>query len=600
MHKDLKLETRNSPKTGNTTKTSKLKFPVSHGERYLVAVVLLLALLIRCYYATHIEFENEDEVAKFTLAQGISFHPSTFYVPVGSEKLFHPPLNQYLIKMGILLGGENPVAARLPFILLGTLSLLFVYLLAREGLDTRGALFALLLASFDQYLIQMSILMIERVYISFLPPAIYLFYRGLRTGKRKYFFCLGIVLGLGYLGKESILLLLHGFGLFMLFNARFREYLFRPHIYITLLITVFIILPNLLWNVTHGAPSFERHVMKIQDLGFVPRAIALYLGEIIIASLDKAYLFLNSGHRIWSETQVTPHWVVGIVCLIGTIVALKKWKEPFFQLLLLLFFTVVTGVSFLSPHEDLNNFWWASASYIPALIMAAHLLNQISKTGKGGLFLVILFLFYVTFQGLSFINYPDSCSRYLSEEMQQLCRINRANRADNHAEAEELCRQLLKQRPESDMAYLFFGETHFYQEKYDEAEKNYQAAYNLNAKNAMVPYFRARVFVAKDQLDNAAREMYKALNLDLKNYTLHYHLAIIYNAMGNVDGAIEEMERAIKLKSDKWENYGFLAVLYFHKGEYAQARRWINRFRKFHPAHPEALDMDKRLAAMGY
>jgi len=169
------LETRNSPKTGNKTKTSKLKFPVSHGERYLVAVVLLLALLIRCYYATHIEFENEDEVAKFTLAQGISFHPSNFYVPVGSEKLFHPPLNQYLIKMGILLGGENPVAARLPFILLGTLSLLFVYLLAREGLDTRGALFALLLASFDQYLIQMSILMIERVYISLfsLLPSIF-------------------------------------------------------------------------------------------------------------------------------------------------------------------------------------------------------------------------------------------------------------------------------------------------------------------------------------------------------------------------------------------------------------------------------------------
>jgi Flp pilus assembly protein TadD len=116
----------------------------------------------------------------------------------------------------------------------------------------------------------------------------------------------------------------------------------------------------------------------------------------------------------------------------------------------------------------------------------------------------------------------------------------------------------------------------------------------------MIPYFRARVFVAKDQLEDAVGEMYKALNLDLKNYTLHYHLAIIYNALGNVDGAIEEMERAIRLKSDKWENYGFLAVLYFHKGEYAQARRWINRFRKFHPTHPEALDMDKRLTAMGH
>jgi tetratricopeptide (TPR) repeat protein len=594
------LETSNPPQSESKQKTSKPRCQVSRGEIYLVAVVLLLAFLIRCYYATQIEFENEDEVAKFTLAQGISFHPDNFYVPVGSEKLFHPPLNQYLIKMGLLLGGENPFAARLPFLLLGTLSLLFVYLLAREGLGKRGALFALVLVSFDQYLIQMSILMIERVYISFLPPAMYLFYRGLGTGKRKYFLFLGVVLGLGYLGKESILLLLPGFGLFMLFNARFRPYLFRPHIYITLLITVMIILPNLLWNVTHGAPSFERHVMKIQDFGFVPRAIALYLGELIIASLDKAYLFLNSGHRIWSEAQVTPHWVVGIVCLIGTIMALKEWKKPFFQLLLLLFFTVVTGVSFLSPHEDLNNFWWASASYVPALIMAAHLLNQISRAGKSGFFLVALFLFYVVFRGWGFVNYPDPCSRYLSTEMEQLCRINRANRSDNHAKAEELCRQLLGGKPKSDMGHLFLGETYFYQERYDEAEENYQAAYNLNPKNAMVPYFRARVFVAKDQLENAAGEMYKALNLDLKNYTLHYHLAIIYNAMGNVDGAIEEMERAITLKSDKWENYGFLAVLYFHKGEYAQARRWINRFRKFHPTHPEALDMDKRLTAAGH
>jgi len=594
------LETRNSPESEARSEASKPLFQVSGRERLLLTAILVAAFLLRFYYALHIEFESEDEAAKFTLAQGISFDPSTFNVPLGSEKLFHPPLNQYLIKIGVLVGGENPLAARLPFILLGTLSLLFLYLLARQGLDRKGALFALLLASFDQYLIEMSILIIERVYISFVAPANFLFYRGLETGKRKYFFYLGFVLGLGYLGKESILLLLPGFGLFMLLNARFRKYFIRPPIYITLLITVVIILPNLVWNLTHGAPSFERHMMKIQDLGFVPRAAALYMGELIIASLDKGYLFLNSGHRIWSETQVTSHWVVGIVCLIGTMAALREWKNPFFQLLLLVFFTVVTGVSFLSPHEDLNNFWWASASYIPALIMGAHLLNQIAKANKGGLFLVVLFFLYLGFRGWSFVNYPDPCSRYLSKEMQQLCRINRANRSDNHAEAEELCRQLLKDRPKSAMANLFLGETYFYQERYDEAEKYYQAAYNLNPKNAMVPYFRARVLVAKNQLERAANEMFKALNLDPQNYTLHYHLAIIYNAMGNVDGAIEEMERAINLKSDKWENYGFLAVLYFHKGEYAQARRWINRFRKFHPRHPEAVDMDKRLAAMGY
>jgi Tfp pilus assembly protein PilF len=600
MCKGPELETTKSPRNANKKEPLTPKSKISRGERYVVAAVLLLALLIRFYYATHLEFENEDEVAKFTLAQGISFHPDTFYVPLGSEKLFHPPLNQYLIKIGLLVGGESPLAARLPFMLLGTLSLLFIYLLAREGLDKRGALFALALASFDQYLIQMSILMLERVYISFIPPALFLFYRGIVTGKKRYFLFLGIVLGMGYLGKESILLILPGFGLFVLVNARFRQYLFRPHLYLALLVTLLILLPNLLWNVTHGAPSFERHAMKIQEFGFVPRAIALYLGELIIASLDKAYLFLNSGHRIWSEAQVTPHWVVGLICLIGTIAALKEWKRPFFQLLLLVFFTVVAGVSFLSPHEDLNNFWWASASYIPALIMAAHLLNQVSRAGKSGSFLVILFLCYVVFRGWSFVNYPDPCSRYLSKEMEQLCRINRANRSNNHEQAEKLCQELLLKHPKSSMGHLFLGETYFYQEQYAEAERSYQEAYNLNPKNAMVPYFRARVFVAKEQLENATSEMYNALNLDLQNYTLHYHLAIIYNAMGNLDGAIEEMERAIRLKSDKWENYGFLAVLYFHKEEYARARQWIDRFRKFHPAHPEALDMDKRLTAMGH
>ncbi len=583
-----------------TKKLSYLKPSVLNWERYLVLFILVIAFLFRFYYATRIEFENEDEIAKFTLAQGISFHPNNFFVPLGSEKLFHPPLNQYLIKIGFLFGGINPLSARIPFILLGSLSLLFIYLLTREELSKRGALFALILSSFDQYLIQMSVLMIERVYISFIPPVIYFFYRGLKTEKRKNFIWLGIALGLGYLGKESILLLLPGFGLFLLLNSRFRSWLFRPDIYITFFIFLLIISPNLFWNFGHGAPNFERHYMKVQDLGFAPRAIALYLGEIIIASLDKAYVFINSGHRIWSETQVTSHWVLGSLCLIATLWVLKEWRKPFFQLLLLIFFTVVVEISFLTPHEDLNNFWWASASYIPALIMTAHFLNRISLKGKiGTIFTTFLFI-YLIFRGWTFINQPDQCSRYLSKEMEHLCRISKANRVGNHARAEELSHKFLQENPKSDMGHLFLGETYFYQKKYDEAEKEYEIAYNLNPKNMMVPYFRARIFVVKNQLDKACLEMYKALNLDPENYIFHYHLAIIYNSMGNLDGAIEELERAINLKSDKWENYGFLAALYFRKGRYSEARRWIDRFRKFHPTHPEALEMVKRLEMMGY
>ena len=117
---------------------SRFKFQVSSCEKYSVFTLLVIAFLFRFHYATLIEFENEDEIVKFTLAQGICFHPTHFFVPLGSEKLFHPPLNQYLIKIGFLMGGINPLAARLPFILLGSLSLLFIYLIAREGLGKRG------------------------------------------------------------------------------------------------------------------------------------------------------------------------------------------------------------------------------------------------------------------------------------------------------------------------------------------------------------------------------------------------------------------------------------------------------------------------------
>lgn len=571
-----------------------------HRERSLILIILLITFLVRWYYATHIEFENDDEVANFTLAQRISFHPDHFFVPVGSEKLLHPPLNLYLIKLGFLIGGITPLAARLPFIFLGTFSLLFLYFLAREGVGKKGAFLTLLLAGFDQYLIQMSILMTERVYLAFIPPALYFFYRGIKTGEKNYFLWLGIVLGLGYLGRESILLLLPGFGLYLLLNAPVRKFFFRPHIYLTSVITMVIISPNLIWNATHGDPSFEHYVMKFQAIGFSPRAIALYLGELIIASLSKAYVFINSGHRIWPETEVTAHWVTGSLYLLATIWALRQWKNDFFRLLLLMFSTVVVLVSLICPNEDLNNFWWASLSYIPALIMAAHFLRQISSHGKTGFLLVAVFCVYVIIRGLVFMTLPDHCSRYLSKEMEDLCSITQANRQENYTHAEKLSLEFIKKNPMNDMGHLFLGETYFYQKKYNEAEKEYEQTYTLNPKNMMMPYFRARIFVAKNQLDKAVMEMYKALNLDLKNYTFHYHLAIIYNAMGNGDGAIEEMEKAIRLKSDQWGNYGFLAVLYFHKGKYAEARKWIDRFRKFYPYHPEAVDMVKRLEGMGY
>lgn len=123
----------------------------------------------------------------------------------------HPPLSKAAIVFGIKIFGDNGIGWRLPTIILGTLSIAVVYLLVRRLRDEKTALIAAFLLGFESlWFTHSSIALLDIIAIFFGILGVYLFVRGNKISA-------GISLGVGMLGKETVLLMIPPLVLYSMF-----------------------------------------------------------------------------------------------------------------------------------------------------------------------------------------------------------------------------------------------------------------------------------------------------------------------------------------------------------------------------------------------
>jgi 4-amino-4-deoxy-L-arabinose transferase-like glycosyltransferase len=114
----------------------------------------------------------------------------------------HPPLSKAAIALGIRIFGDNGIGWRLPTVLAGTLSIAIVYLITRRLRDEKTALIAAFLMSFESlWFTHSSIALLDVIAIFFALLGVYLFVCGRKIPA-------GIALGIGMLGKETVLLVI--------------------------------------------------------------------------------------------------------------------------------------------------------------------------------------------------------------------------------------------------------------------------------------------------------------------------------------------------------------------------------------------------------
>lgn len=203
--------------------------------------------------------------------------------------------------------------------------------------------------------------------------------------------------------------------------------------------------------------------------------------------------------------------------------------------------------------------------------------------------------------------------------------------AGNLAEAENVCRKIVKKEKNNAEAYFYLGRVlqakgrpdealvcfkkgteldqgfaaafnsmgNIFQSqgRFDEAKACYQKTIDLNPDVAVGYNNLGNVLQEKGQFDEAVSCYQKALQLDPHLYMAQENLARAYCALGSVrrergqkDSAVDFYRKALRLKPDETGIYYALGLLYLETGRLDEASTCYQEILRRDPVHADALN----------
>ena len=246
---------------------------------YLASVKLLIPLITSPDFGFH-----RDEFLYLALGD----HLAWGYLEV-------PPSIAVVANISRWLFGDSLFAIRFIPALTGALTLFLTGLIARE---LGGGRFAQILSTVA-YLFSVVYLHINLLFqpvtfdLFYFVLGVYLFIRILKMDKPKIWLVLGVVTGLGFLNKYTMLLFGFGVAVGLLLSPH-RNHFRNKWLWLSVLIALVIWLPNLTWQHTQGWPFFEH--MRV-------------LSERQLANVEPVTFLLV---QVLMNFYATPIWLIGL------------------------------------------------------------------------------------------------------------------------------------------------------------------------------------------------------------------------------------------------------------------------------------------------
>jgi len=281
----------------------------------LFALVKLLIHLYTNAFAGYGIFRDELYYA------ACSDHLSAGYVD-------QPPLSIFIFALNRLLFGDSIFAVRFLPAVAGAATVFLTGLMARElggsrfaqGMASLAALVSLILLAMDGFF---SMNAFDQLFWAW---SAYILILLVKTGDKKYWLHLGLLLGLGLLNKLSVLWL--GLGIFAGVAATAdRRWLKTEYPYIAGVIAFALFLPFIIWNATHG----------LADLEFIHNAS----GGKYSSLTPKIFLM---GQILGQNPVTLPLWLSGLFWL------LFSKKERRFRIIAYVYMTAL-AVLLLNGHS---------------------------------------------------------------------------------------------------------------------------------------------------------------------------------------------------------------------------------------------------------
>lgn len=224
------------------------------------------------------------------------------------------PFIAYNITLGTNIGkflGFNPPNpgfwVRFPAVVNSVLLGIFIWFFTnRLWNDKRTSFYVILiLTAIPIYAIGSIIMTIDNSLMLFWAIYVYLVFLALDTGRGCWWYLAGMALGLGFLSKYTMIILVPCMLLYLITTRQHRFWLRRKEFYLGLLISLIFFLPVLIWNIRHNWIGI-RHLMGqagIQKSFFSPHIlefIGIQIGVVspiifvlIILGFIKAWIVKN-------------------------------------------------------------------------------------------------------------------------------------------------------------------------------------------------------------------------------------------------------------------------------------------------------------------
>jgi hypothetical protein len=325
--------------------------------KYSLPGIIAISTIVRCFIAWDIDLGN-DEVYYFTYA-----------VQPDWNHFDHPPLVGLFIRLFTFnLHFTNEFFLRLPAIIGAAVN---TWLIARCGVlikNQRTGIIAAVLYNVSVYtsIISGIFILPDSVQVVFWLAAICSMLVCIHATKdserKKHILLIGIWIGLAVMCKVHGMFLWLGF-LGFIFMYR-RSWFANPYLYLSLLITVFIISPILFWNINNHFITWQFHSDRVS-----PGNLGLDFKSLLVTS---------AGQILYSNPVVFSIYSIALVAVVrGVWFAARTDKQLLLwcSIPIILCTTVVSLFRQTLPH-------WSGPGFIGIMILSAAFLDQSMAMGK--------------------------------------------------------------------------------------------------------------------------------------------------------------------------------------------------------------------------
>jgi hypothetical protein len=342
-------------------------------DRYWILLLLIALKLILQYILVNPVYElHRDEFLYLNQADHLAFG----YICV-------PPFTALISKIIYLPGGSIFWIRFIPA-LFGVITIVFTWLIV-ESLG--GSLISGILASCA--LVFSPLMRINMLYqpnsfdILIWIVIFYLLIKFIQSEKNKWLLYLSIVIALGFYNKYNVIFLITGLVISFLLTSQ-RKIFTYPFFWKALIMTLILLLPNIIWQITNHFPVF-RHMKVLKEnqldnntpVGFLISQVLFFFGSIpIIAGALIGFAFFKSFRQyrfigisfaviiaLFAVLKAKSYYSVGIYPVIiafGSIyiesILSKKWRFVVIPVLIsinlaIFFLTVKMVYPVLTPAE---------------------------------------------------------------------------------------------------------------------------------------------------------------------------------------------------------------------------------------------------------